>query len=71
MKTNIGTLDRIIRVVVGLALLGAGLAFKSWWGLLGLPLLGTAAFGWCGLYTLLGISTCAGKAEPGAGASSR
>ena len=47
----------MIRVVLGVALLGAGLCFRSWWGLLGVGLLMNAAMGYCGLYRLLGIST--------------
>ncbi|MDH6260497.1 DUF2892 domain-containing protein [Bradyrhizobium sp. BR13661] len=59
MTRNIGTIDRIIRVVVGLAALS--LVFigpKSLWGLLGLIPLATAAIGWCPPYAMLGIKTC-------------
>ena len=63
MKTNIGRADRIIRVFIGLALLGAGLAFQSWWGLIGLLPLATAAVGWCWLYALLGTSTLGGTTQ--------
>jgi hypothetical protein len=52
--------DRIFRAIVGLAVLGAGFYFQSWWGLVGLIPLGTAAIGWCPAYTPFGIST-AGK----------
>ena len=31
MKSNVGSIDRILRYLLGLALLGAGLYFKSWW----------------------------------------
>jgi hypothetical protein len=58
MKCNIGKTDKIIRWVIGLGILGAGAYFKSWFGLLGLIPIVTAIIGWCGLYTLLGISTC-------------
>jgi hypothetical protein len=62
MKQNVGGIDRTIRVVLGLAIIGAGVYFKSWWGAIGaIPLL-TAAANWCPLYVLLGISTCASKA---------
>ncbi len=61
MKTNISKADRWIRIIIGLAILVLGLAFKSWWGLLGLLPLATAAMGYCGLYSLFGISTCASK----------
>lgn len=59
MTQNIGGLDRIIRIVIGLGLLS--LVFigpKTAWGWLGLIPLGTALVGWCPPYALLGISTC-------------
>lgn len=58
MKPNIGSLDRILRALAGLAILGAGLYFKSWWGLAGLLPLLTAALRFCPAYPLLGLSTC-------------
>ncbi len=58
MKPNIGSLDRLLRVLAGLAILGAGLYFKSWWGLAGLVPLLTAAVRFCPAYPLLGLSTC-------------
>jgi len=58
MKTNIGPVDRSLRLVLGLALLGAGLYSKSWFGLIGfLPIL-TALVRFCPAYTLLGLDTC-------------
>ena len=32
MQANVGGIDRILRVIVGLGVLGAGLYFKNWWG---------------------------------------
>lgn len=58
MKTNIGTLDRIVRILAGLAILGAGYHYQSWWALVGLVPLLTAFIGFCPAYTLLGLSTC-------------
>ncbi|MCK9281824.1 MAG: DUF2892 domain-containing protein [Melioribacteraceae bacterium] len=58
MKKNIGSTDKIIRVVIGLAIIGWGLYAQSWWGLIGLIPLVTVATGFCGLYTLLGMNTC-------------
>jgi hypothetical protein len=58
MKTNIGPADRIIRLVIGCALLGAGYYFKSWWGLIGLMPILTATFRFCPLYPLIGLNTC-------------
>ena len=57
MQCNLSRTDRGVRVVLGVILLGAGLIFLSWWGLLGVPLLINAAMGFCGLYRWLGIST--------------
>lgn len=58
MKTNIGNIDRSLRLLAGAAILGAGFYFKSWWGLVGLVPLFTALVRFCPLYPLLGISTC-------------
>ncbi|PWS39177.1 DUF2892 domain-containing protein [Falsiroseomonas bella] len=63
MTTNVGGIDRVLRIVAGLVLLALG-AFGplGWWGLVGLVPLGTALVGFCPLYPLLGINTCpAGK----------
>ena len=57
MKTNVGTIDRWIRIVIGLAIGAAGLYFKSWFGLIGLVPLTTAFVGSCPLYLPFGIST--------------
>jgi hypothetical protein len=57
MKQNIGKTERIIRVIIGLIIIAVGAYFKSWWGAIGLLPIFTAVLGWCGLYTLLGIST--------------
>jgi hypothetical protein len=58
MIHNVGGLDRVARAVVGVAILGAGLYFKSWWGLLGLVPLGTAIFRFCPAYLPFGLSSC-------------
>ena len=58
MKRNVGTTDRIIRAIIGLAIIAVGNAYRSWWGLIGLLPLATAAIGFCGLYRPFGISTC-------------
>ncbi|GAA6200979.1 DUF2892 domain-containing protein [Aquicoccus sp. SU-CL01552] len=59
MLRNEGALDRILRIVFGLALLS--LIFigpKTMWGLVGLIPLLTGLAGYCPLYRLLGFSTC-------------
>lgn len=57
MKCNMGKTDRVIRIVIALAIAAAGIILKSWWGLLALIPAITAATGFCALYKLLGIST--------------
>ncbi|MBD3170822.1 MAG: DUF2892 domain-containing protein [candidate division Zixibacteria bacterium] len=63
MKANIGKTDRIIRLIIGLAILLVGLAYGSWWGLLGLIPIGTTLTGYCGLYSILGVNTCKTRQE--------
>ena len=59
MKTNEGSLDRVLRVVVGLVLLGLTLNGNiGVWGWIGVVPLATGAVGMCPLYTLLGLNTC-------------
>jgi hypothetical protein len=59
LPTNEGTVDRAVRVVLGLGLLA--LAFvgpKTPWGFIGAVPLLTGLVGSCPLYTLFGLSTC-------------
>ena len=59
MKTNEGTIDRVLRVAVGILLLA--LTYNQTigvWGWIGLVPLATGLIGWCPLYTLLGVNTC-------------
>ena len=58
-KINEGAVDRILRVVAGIALLSLTvLGPKTGWGLVGLVPLVTGLAGTCPLYSLLGLSTC-------------
>ena len=61
MKSNVGGIDRILRLVVGLALVGWGVATQNWWGAVGIIPLFTAAIGWCPAYLPFGMSTCKTK----------
>ena len=61
MKANVGSTDRIVRVLIGLALLALLFVLDAplkYLGLVGLVPLTTALLNWCPLYTLLGINTC-------------
>ncbi|HEY0274802.1 MAG TPA: DUF2892 domain-containing protein [Paenirhodobacter sp.] len=64
MEPNVGGIDRVLRAVIGLALLSLILWVQGparWWGLLGLLPLGSVIVRYCPLYTLIGFSTCARK----------
>lgn len=62
MKSNVGGIDRMLRVVAGLVLIGLTLNGNiGVWGWLGLVLVATGAIGWCPPYALFGWSTCATK----------
>jgi hypothetical protein len=61
MTCNVGKTDRIIRMIIGVAIAAAGFYFKSWWGLLAVIPLATAALGFCGLYVPFKISTIGKK----------
>ena len=56
---NVGTVDRLLRIIVGLVLIS--LVFfgpQTPWGWIGVVPLVTALIGWCPAYTLFGIKTC-------------
>lgn len=64
MKTNEGGIDRIVRIVAGLVLLGLmATGTIGWWGWLGVVLLATGLIGWCPAYTLLGMNTCSMRSK--------
>lgn len=59
IKRNESDLDRSIRIVVSTGIIIYALLTQVWWLLLiGIPLFITGAVGFCGVYALLGISTC-------------
>jgi hypothetical protein len=59
---NEGSSDRMLRIVFGLALLAIALVGpKSPWGFLGVVPLLTGLVGFCPLYRVLGVSTCAAE----------
>ncbi|NTW63974.1 MAG: DUF2892 domain-containing protein [Chlorobiaceae bacterium] len=57
MNKNMGQVDRIIRVVLGIIIIMLGVMNQSWLGAIGLIPLITAGIGFCPLYKILGIKT--------------
>lgn len=67
MNANVGTIDRTLRIIGGLALIAlAALGKVGWWGYIGIVPLATGLLRFCPAYTLLGLRTC-----PLAGAKTR
>ena len=62
MTTNVGTIDRMLRVIAGLVLIALALGYVSgyqtMWGWIGIIPLVTGLFGTCPVYSLLGLNTC-------------
>jgi hypothetical protein len=59
MNTNIGGIDKVLRIVAGIALIAmAAMGVIGMWGYIGVVPLLTGLMGWCPAYTLLGIKTC-------------
>lgn len=59
MTKNIGGIDRIARIIVGLLLIGLAVAgVIGWWGYIGIVPLATALIRFCPVYPLLKINTC-------------
>mgnify|MGYP000957574363 FL=1 len=64
MKTNEGGIDRILRIIAGLVLIGlAYTGTVGMWGYIGVVPLATGLMGWCPVYTLLGMNTCPMKSK--------
>jgi len=60
MKANVGGIDKVLRIVAGVVLLGLGVAgvVPLVIGLIGIVPLATGLLGWCPAYTLLGLNSC-------------
>ena len=57
MTKNVGRRERVIRLILGIAIFVTGLLYNSCWGLIGLIPIITASIGFCPLWSALGIST--------------
>ncbi|MBL9115444.1 MAG: DUF2892 domain-containing protein [Verrucomicrobiaceae bacterium] len=70
MKPNVGTIDRALRLILGLGVIIWGAVTHSWLGVIGLVPLLTAAIRWCPAYTPFGINTCGRDKTGGCGGGS-
>ena len=58
MKVNVGSTDRLIRIIVGIAIILLGFLYENWWGIIGVVVLLTGILKVCPAYMPFGISTC-------------
>lgn len=58
MSSNVGTVDRLLRIVAGILIIGLGIYYQSLWGIIGIVPLFTGLFRFCPLYSMLGVNTC-------------
>ncbi|OHD97174.1 MAG: hypothetical protein A3E21_03060 [Sulfurimonas sp. RIFCSPHIGHO2_12_FULL_36_9] len=63
MTKNIGKVDKVARIVVGVIFIVLGMMTGSWLGLIGIIPIATAVINWCPLYDLLKMNTCNDKCE--------
>ncbi len=57
MKKNVGNIDKVARIILGLGLIAFALITNNWWGLIGIVPLLTAFMNYCPVYSLLKVST--------------
>jgi len=65
MKRNIGSVDKALRIIIGISLVMFGIYTLSLWGVVGIVLLLTGISGWCPLYVPFGICTYHRNKEAG------
>jgi len=58
MMKNVGSFDKIFRIIIAFFIAAAGYYYQSWWGLLAIIPLMTAFMGVCPAYLPFGLSTC-------------
>jgi len=58
MKANVGGVDKVLRIVAGLALIAWALMGGPVWAWIGAVPLATGLMGWCPAYLLMGMNTC-------------
>ena len=66
MSVNVGGLDKVARIILGMGLVSLFFVLKGdarWLGLIGVVTLATGLVGYCPLYSVLGLSTCAVKTK--------
>jgi hypothetical protein len=63
VNKNMGKIDKSVRMVLGLIIIGGGIYYNSWWGAVGIIPLFTSIVSWCPAYLPFGISTISKSKE--------
>ena len=58
MICNVGKTEQVVRITIGVGIILIGLAFRSWWGVIGLAPIITGATRYCPANTILGVDNC-------------
>lgn len=61
MKANVGTIDRVLRIVLGAALVACAILGGPVWTWIGLVAIATGVINFCPAYSILGVNTCKTK----------
>lgn len=63
VKKNVGNMDAILRVILGMIIIFAGLFYNSLWGFVGILPIGSGVLAFCPVYRLLNTQTCSPNLE--------
>lgn len=63
VKKNVGNTDAVLRVILGMIILFAGLWYNSLWGFVGIVFIASGALSFCPIYRIFGIQTCSPNLE--------
>ena len=63
MKPNVGKADKVVRYTLGILIIAGGIYYQSWWAVIGIVPILTAAISWCPIYAPFGISTVEEKTQ--------
>ena len=63
MKINVGSTDRILRLLIGIGIISLGIVYQSWLGVIGIIPIVTAFVRWCPIYSMFSLNTCPNKCE--------
>jgi len=61
IKNVCNSTEKTLRVIIGLAIIGLGWYYQSYWGFIGLVPIATVLLGWCPISAIFGVNTCHAK----------